>query len=127
MRPNDRRYIESHEWCQIRDRVAKFGLTDFAIENLADLVFIDLPEPGKWLPCGIPFGELETTQGVFNLIAPLGGELLEVNDEVVDHPESLRADPFGTWLVRVKIGGRQMDMMDSEAYEQHCLKAEKIQ
>lgn len=120
MRPNDRKYLKTHEWCQIRDGVAKVGITDFAVTSLPKPVFVDMPTPGTWIGCGHACGEIETVGGVYDLISPLGGELLEVNDEVIDNPGALAANPFDNWIVRIKLGGKQLEMLESEAYEQHC-------
>jgi len=125
MRPTDRQYLKTHEWCQITDGVAKVGISDFAVANLPRPVFVDVPSPGSWIACGHAIGEIETVGGVYDLISPLGGELLEVNDDVIDNPSALASDPFNTWIVRIKVGGKKLDMMESEAYEQHCLEQDK--
>ena len=116
--PDDRRYHEAHDWALLDGDVATFGITWHAQDALGDIVFVDLPAPGESLRAGQPYGEVESVKAVSDIVAPLDGEVLEVNDAVVATPEQLNEDPNGAWLVRVKLGdvAAADALMDAEAY-----------
>ena len=121
MRPDDRKYLKSHEWCKVDDGVATIGITDFAVSHLSDLVFLDLPSPGATVTAGEPFGEIESVKAVSDLYSPVGGEVLEVNDALTENLEQLTTDPFAAaWMVKVKVTAESGDLLDAAAYEEHC-------
>jgi glycine cleavage system H protein len=124
MRPNDRRYYETHEWVKPDGDTMLIGITDFAVQalsngNEADLVYCDLPEVGRLLEVGDTFGEIESVKAVSDLNCPVAGEVVEVNTQVEDHLEILSKDPWKSgWLIRVKPNAKSLDdLMDAAAYE----------
>ena len=103
MRPADRKYLKSHEWCKVEKGTATIGITDYAVSHLSDLVFLDLPAKGSSVTAGESFGEIESVKAVSDLYAPLNGEVAAVNKAVADDPASIAADPFGKgWLIKIK-------------------------
>jgi glycine cleavage system H protein len=126
MRPNDRRYYESHEWIKPDGDTMLIGITDFAVQKLSngnesDLVYCDLPEVGRMLEAGDTFGEIESVKAVSDLNTPVAGEVVEVNAQIEDHLEILSKDPWKAgWLIRIKPTLKSLDaLMDAEAYEKH--------
>ena len=125
MRPDDRKYLESHEWAKQDGDTFLFGITDFAVEELShgnedDLVYCDLPEVGRQLEVGETFGEIESVKAVADLNAPIGGEVVEINQEIEEHLEVLAQDPWNRgWLIRIRPKAKSMDhLLDAEGYEQ---------
>ena len=118
-RPSDLKYTKTHEWVRIDGDTATVGITDFAVEHLGDLVFVDLPELGRVLEAGEASAEVESVKAVGEVMSPVGGEVVEVNDELADDQSSLANEPYGTgWLFKVKFGGDAADgLMDLAAYE----------
>jgi glycine cleavage system H protein len=130
MRPDDRKYLDSHEWAKVDADTVLVGLTDFAIEELSngnegDLVYCDLPEVGRLVEFGETFGEIESVKAVSDLNAPVGGEIVEVNSEIEEHLELLAQDPWGKgWLIRIKPSSTSLDgLLDAAAYESHLAKS----
>jgi glycine cleavage system H protein len=125
MRPNDRKYLKSHEWCLVEDGVATIGISDYAVSHLSDLVFLDLPEVGSQVSAGANFGEIESVKAVSDLYSPVSGEVVETNEALVDDIESLNIDnALDTgWMLKVKFTEESADLMDAAAYEE-CLKNE---
>ena len=125
MRPNDRKYLKSHEWCLVEDGVATIGISDYAVKHLEDLVFLDLPEVGSQVSAGASFGEIESVKAVSDLYSPVSGEVVDTNEALVDAIESLNSDnALDTgWMLKVKFTEESADLMDAAAYEE-CLKNE---
>lgn len=120
--PNDRKYTQDHEWARVEGSVATVGITKFAQESLGDVVYVELPKVGAELKAGQPFGVVESTKAVSELFAPLSGKVTEVNEALVDAPETLGKDPHGAaWMVKVELKnpGEASALMDAEAYEKH--------
>ena len=125
MRPDDRKYLKSHEWCRIEGEIATIGISDFAVAHLSDLVFLDLPAEGTSLTAGDPFGEIESVKTVSDLYSPVTGEVVESNSELPDDLDLLSQDPFEVaWMIKVKVESEAKDLMDASTYEQH-VKAEE--
>ena len=125
MRPDDRKYLMSHEWCKTENGIATVGISDFAVEHLSDLVFLDLPAEGTALTAGEPFGEIESVKAVSDLYSPVTGEVVETNTELPENLDLLSEDPFErAWMIKVKLGSQSPDLMDASAYEEH-VKAEE--
>lgn len=119
MRPNDRSYLETHEWAQLNGSVVTVGITDFAIEQLGELVYLDLPAKGRSVKRGESFGEVESVKAVSDVNSPVTGEVIEVNAALPDDLATLQNDPFaGGWLIKVKCGASALDgLLNATAYE----------
>lgn len=103
--PEDLRYTKEHEWIRFLDGgVAVVGITHFAQKELGDIVYLELPEVGKSLQQGKIFGTIESVKAVSDLYAPASGEVLDRNEELMDHPEGVNQDPHGkAWMIRIKL------------------------
>ena len=102
--PTDRRYSKEHEWLQIDGDNATIGVTDYAQDQLGDVVYVDLPQPGATITQFEKMGEIESVKAVSDLFTPASGEVLEVNEKVVEKPELVNSDPHGEgWLLKVKL------------------------
>jgi glycine cleavage system H protein len=130
MRPNDRKYTETHEWVKLDGDTALIGITDFAVQELSsgnesDLVYCDLPEPGRLLAAGETFGEIESVKAVSDLNAPVAGEVVETNTAIEEHLELLAKDPWGAgWMVRIRPERKTWDnLLDAAQYEAHVAKS----
>ncbi|MCH9718599.1 MAG: glycine cleavage system protein GcvH [Actinomycetia bacterium] len=120
MNPQELSYTTEHEWVRQDDNVVRFGITHFAQDALGDIVFVDLPEVGDALTAGQPCGEVESTKSVSDIYAPVTGKVVARNDELLDTPESINADPYGAgWLLDVEVQGEAMAMLDAAGYEAH--------
>lgn len=120
MYPTDRRYSKEHEWIRVEAERGTLGITDHAQNQLGDVVFLELPEVGARLESGESFGTVESVKAVSELYAPVSGEVVEVNSELVDAPEKVNEDPHGgAWLVVVKLDDASAvdALLSAEAYE----------
>lgn len=117
--PGDRRYTKEHEWAQERDGRIVVGITGFAQDQLGDVVFVGLPEPGTEVAAGQPMGEVESTKSVSDVYSPVSGSVLEKNAEVETNPELVNNDPYGAgWLVSIDAGEGSLEgLMSAEEYE----------
>ena len=118
--PNELQYTKSHEWLLVADGVATVGLTDFAQDALGDIVFVNLPQPGDEVSAGEALGDVESVKAVSDVISPVSGVVLEVNEELLDNPALVNEDPYGAWLVRVGQLTGEEELLDAAAYEAHC-------
>src|SRR5450759_4020313 len=120
MAPQDLRYTKEHEWVRIEGDLATVGVTDYAAEQLGDIVFVELPELGRTVTQFAAVGVIESVKAVSDLFAPVGGEVVESNAELSDKPELLNSDPFGKgWMLRIRLAaGATVDgLLDAAAYE----------
>ncbi len=126
MRPNDRKYTKTHEWVKPDGDTVLVGITDFAVQELCsgnegDLVYCDLPEPGRMLEVGETFGEIESVKAVADLNAPIAGTVVEVNVGIEEHLEVLSRDPWNAgWMVRIAPRTKTFEgseLLDAAAYE----------
>ncbi len=102
--PDDRRYSKEHEWLKQQGETAYIGITDYAQEQLGDVVYVDLPEAGATIAQFEKMGEIESVKAVSELFAPASGDVLMANEEVVQKPELVNSDPLGAgWLLQVKL------------------------
>ncbi|MCA8942213.1 MAG: glycine cleavage system protein GcvH [Planctomycetes bacterium] len=125
MRPDDRKYMKSHEWAKTEGEFALVGISDYAVEHLSDLVFLDLPEVGSTVSADEPFGEIESVKAVSDLYAPVSGEIVEINQDLPDDLDTLKTDPWNAgWMIKVKLTGESPNLMGAAAYEEH-LKSEE--
>ncbi len=117
--PADVRYSEDHEWALADGGLYRVGISDYAQDQLGDIVFVELPEVGAQLDRGEEFGTVESVKAVSELYMPLAGEIVEVNAELEESPELLNTDPYeGGWIINIKIddAGDYEQLMDSDAY-----------
>ena len=120
--PDDLRYHPEHDWARIEGDEATLGITWFAQDALGELVHFEPPEVGSTVAQGKPCGEVESVKAVSDVVAPLSGEVLEVNQKAVDEPETVNEDPYGEgWLIRIRLSdaGEADALMDVEAYKAH--------
>lgn len=118
--PEDLFYSEEHEWVRVEDQGVSVGITDFAQEELGDIVYVELPEVGKSFGAQDEIGSIESVKAVAEIYTPLAGEIVEVNSALLDRPELINEDPHGEgWLVRLATDGTPdvSGLMDAEAYE----------
>ena len=116
----DLRYTKEHEWVRLEGDLAIVGITDYAAQQLGDIVFVELPEIGRALAQGGPVGVIESVKAVSDLFAPVGGEVVESNAELSGAPELLNSDPFGKgWMLRIEVAdaGQLDGLLDAAAYE----------
>ena len=119
--PTNVKYTSEHEWIRLEGEEAYVGITDYAQDQLGDIVFVDVTTEGETLEAGEVFGTIEVVKTVSDLFLPVGGEILEVNPELEEHQELVNQDPYGKgWLVRIRpTDVSEMDkLMDAEAYKQ---------
>jgi glycine cleavage system H protein len=119
--PQELRYHAEHDWARIEGDEATFGITWFAQDQLGEVVFCDPPEVGARVSANEAYAEVESVKAVSDVIAPLSGEILAVNEELADTPEKINEDPYGDgWIVRVRLSdpGEVDALMDAAAYHQ---------
>ena len=117
--PEDLRYHAEHDWARIDGDVATFGITWYAQDALGEVVFFDPPEVGSSVTAGEPYAEVESVKAVSDVIAPLSGEIVEVNTALGDSPEAINEDPYGEgWMARVRLSepGEADGLLDAGAY-----------
>jgi glycine cleavage system H protein len=104
MDPTTLRYSKTHEWAQVEGDVCTVGLTQFAVEQLTDIIYIELPDVGDPAIAGDSFGEIESVKSVNDLYAPVSGDIVEVNDKLTNDPSIVSKDPYGKgWLIKIKV------------------------
>jgi glycine cleavage system H protein len=119
--PDDLRYHKEHDWARIEDGEAILGITWFAQDALGELVHYEPPNEGDTITRDSAYGEVESVKAVSDVVAPLSGEVIEVNQKVIDEPETVNADPYGEgWLVRIRLTDpSEVDgLLDVESYKQ---------
>lgn len=115
-------YSKEHEWTSVDGDTATVGITHHAQAELGDVVFVELPEPGTQVARGDSFGTIESVKAVSELYAPLSGEIVAVNDGLIDAPELANEDPHGAaWMVRIKMddASQVTDLLSAAAYQKH--------
>ncbi len=101
--PAEFKYTKDHEWVELAGDRGKVGITDYAQQQLGDVVYVELPDVGATLKQGQPFGTIESVKAVSELYAPVSGEVVDVNAALKDKPEAVNADPHGSWMIVVKL------------------------
>ena len=111
-------YSESHEWVKVEGDIAVIGVSDFAQEEMGDITYVDLPSEGDEVAAGEDFGALESVKASSELYAPVSGTVTEVNTELEDAPEKVNEDPYGSWIIKVKMSDKaELDaLLDAAAY-----------
>ena len=118
--PTDLRYTRDHEWVRVDGDQATVGITQYAADQLGDIVFVELPDAGRDLEASKPFGVVESVKAVSDLYAPLKGSVTEINDRLAANPELVNSDPYGDgWMIRIRIGDAAdtEDLLDGPAYD----------
>ena len=117
--PADLRYTKDHEWMRVTGDEAEVGITDYAQEQLGDVVFVELPDVGRQVKAGESFGSIESVKAVSELFAPAAGEIIAVNPSLKDHPEAVNTTPHETWMVRIRLSdpAGAGSLLDGAAYE----------
>jgi len=116
--PTNLQYTKEHEWVLVDGQTASVGITDFAQQQLGDVVYVDLPEVGATVEAGRNFGTIESVKAVSDLYAPVTGTVLEVNTALKDSPQDLNQRPHDAWMIKVSLadGGAMVELMDAAAY-----------
>jgi len=120
--PTDRRYTKEHEWVKIEGDVATIGITEFAQSELGDVTYVEVPQVGQQLAQGQAFGVVESVKAVSDIYAPLGGEVLEVNDTLATEPEQVNVSPYdGAWMIKLRVAdpGTTSELLSAEEYAAH--------
>jgi glycine cleavage system H protein len=118
--PADLKYDKEHEWVRVEDGTVTIGISDFAQDQLGEVVYIDLPSVGDELVAGETFGEIESVKSVSELYAPVSGTVVEVNPDIDASPESVNSDPYGAgWMIRISVADpAQLDaLMSADEYD----------
>ena len=122
MYPEDLRYSDDHEWVRVAGDHGTVGITFYAQKQLGDVVFLELPELGRVLKAGENFGTVESVKAVSELLSPVAGEVIEINEKLVKEPEPVNSDPYGAgWMLVVKLSepAAAQSLMDAKAYQRH--------
>ena len=117
--PADLKYTKEHEWVRVTGDTAAIGVTDFAQQQLGDVVYLDLPDVGKVLAAGESFGSIESVKAVSDLFAPLSGEVIEVNESLKTRPETVNTSPHESWMIKVRLSAPEeaSTLLDAAQYE----------
>ena len=117
--PDGYKYTKEHEWIDLAGERGTIGITDYAQQQLGDVVYIELPEVGTKLKLGQSFGTIESVKAVSELYAPVSGEVVEVNAALKDKPETVNADPHGSWMIALKLTNPSESggLLDSAQYQ----------
>lgn len=116
--PKELKYTKDDEWVKmLDDTTALIGITDYAQDQLNDIVFVTLPAVGDEVTADTPFGDVESVKAVSDLVCPVTGVIAEVNEELDDSPELLNSDPYANWIIKVENITGFADLMDADAYE----------
>ena len=118
--PSELKYTKDHEWLKMEGDVAVVGITDFAQNALGDVVFINLPQEGDAVTAGESFGDIESVKAVSDVMSPVSGTIIAVNNDLEDAPENLNSDPYGSWIIKIEGISDTEDLMEAAAYEAFC-------
>lgn len=112
-------YSEDHEWVRVEGSIGYIGISDFAQHELGDIVYVELPDEGDEFEKGDSLGAIESVKAASDVLIPISGRVIEINDELEDAPEKVNEDAFDAWLIKVEISdeGELADLMNAEAYE----------
>lgn len=126
--PANYRYTKEHEWVEVQGDVAAIGITDYAQNELGDVVFVELPKVGTKIETGKTFGTVESVKAVSDIYAPVSGEVTEANDVLHNTPEKINSDPHGAgWLIKIKLANASevAGLMDAAAYEAYIAQSKE--
>lgn len=119
---DDRKYTDSHEWVKVDGEVATIGISDYAQHALGNIVYVDMPEEDDEVVQGEDFGAVESVKAASDLLSPVSGVVIEINEALVDKPELINEDAFENWIIKVRMSDpSELDkLMDAEAYKKLC-------
>ena len=117
--PADVKYTKDHEWIRVSGATAEIGITDYAQQQLGDVVYVELPEIGRSLAAGEAFGSVESVKAVSELFSPAAGEVIAVNETLKDHPETVNTSPHEAWMIKIRVTGSDANdgLLDGVQYE----------
>jgi glycine cleavage system H protein len=116
--PTELKYLKSHEWLRLEGDIATVGITDFAQDQLGDVVFVELPTVGKTVKAGDATAVVESVKTASDIYSPVSGEVIEVNSSLGDEPEKINSGPYGDgFLFKVRVTGSSSDLLDAAAYQ----------
>jgi len=121
MVPKELKYTEEHEWARVEDDIVTVGLTDYAQQELGDIVFVELPNEGEALVQSEPFGTVEAVKAVSEIFAPVSGEVVKVNDALDETPQLINQDPYEEgWMIKIRLSdpGELEHLMDADQYRE---------
>ena len=118
--PAELKYSKDHEWVRFEGDTAFIGISNFAQDALGDVVFINLPGEGDEAVAGETFGDVESVKAVSDLVSPVSGTITAVNEALADAPETLNADPYGAWIIKVEGVTATEELLDAAAYKAFC-------
>lgn len=120
--PENLKYTKEHEWALIEGDTVTVGITDFAQSQLGDIVFVELPEVGTELELNSTFGVVESIKSVSDLYAPISGEVIEINEDLVDSPEKCNEAPYESWFIKLKVTNTDdlNELLDPKSYQEVC-------
>lgn len=113
----DLKFSKSHEWLEEEGDLVVIGISDYAQHELGDIVFVNLPEVDDEVTMGDAFGDIESVKAVSDVLSPVTGIVAEINEEVLDAPESINDDPYGAWLIKVSEVSETEELLDADAYD----------
>ena len=119
----DYKYNQEHDWAKKEGDLVVIGVTDYAQKSLKDVVYVELPEVGDTFKVKAMFGSIESVKAVSDLICPIAGEVVEVNEGLVDEPEKVNESPYSAWMIKIKPSNLEEDwnnLMTPEEYTEHC-------
>ena len=118
MYPQDLKYTKDHEWVHLSGAEARIGITDYAQKQLGDVVYLELPEVGRTFERGDVFGTIESVKAVSELYSPVTGEVIEVNGQLAERPETVNSDPHGAWMIKLRVTSPpdQSQLLDAAQY-----------
>lgn len=120
--PSDCWYARTDEWVRLEGQIARIGITDYAQSELSDIVFVEVPAVGTQIDIGEPFGVVESVKAVSDLLAPISGEVIQVNEELEEHPELVNEEPYERgWIVEIRVADAEAvnDLLEPDDYRQH--------
>ncbi len=118
--PKELKYTKEDEWLKVEGDTGTVGITDYAQNALGDIVFVELPKPGASVEAGKSFGTVESVKAVSELYSPVSGTITAVNTELADAPEKVNADPYGAWMIKVKLTKQADGLMSAGDYEKYA-------
>ena len=123
MTPSNLKFTQTHEWIEFEsDTTANIGISDFAQHELGDIVFVNLPKPGDTIEKGVAFSDVESVKAVSDIISPVSGIVLEVNEELLSSPEKINQDAYGSWFIKVENITEKSELMSAAEYDEFCKK-----